>query len=276
MIDRIKAFREPATIVAIIAVLVGIAATSGRIATELRTYPLAQVLRGVSGLYGLVEALVLTMLALTCVLVTPKTRHAAELTLAAAFLLWLGTVVGLAFLAVSLLAAGEGSLDRILESIGGLTDIALRGLMGYVLLLARRVALSPVPATEATPTTPAPDGAQASRVEPSSRPVWQPDEATGVVWRSASEAASGAAAGTYASTGGSWGVPQQAAELPPGRQAASGQPTSPRIVSSGTTPPSPRSGPPVWDPAADVTRRDREPPQGDEEPLSEVNRVPPF
>jgi hypothetical protein len=132
MIDRIKAFREPATIVAIIVVLVGIAATSGRIATDLHTYPLAQVLRGVSGLYGLVDALVLTVLALACVLVTPKTRHAEQLTLGAALLLWLGAVVGLVFLVVSLLAAGEGSWSRILESIGGLTDIALRGLMGYV------------------------------------------------------------------------------------------------------------------------------------------------
>jgi len=68
MIDRIKAFREPATIVAIVVVLVGIAVTSGRIATDLHTYPLAHVLRGVSGLYGLVDALVLTVLTLACVL----------------------------------------------------------------------------------------------------------------------------------------------------------------------------------------------------------------
>jgi hypothetical protein len=264
MIDRIKAFREPATIVAIIVVLVGIAATSGRIATDLHSYPLAQVLRGVSGLYGLVDALVLTVLALACVLVTPKTRHAEQLTLGAALLLWLGAVVGLVFLVVSLLAAGEGSWSRILESIGGLTDIALRGLMGYVLVLARRVAAAPAPVTEPRAAAPAPEVDPEPDDEPSSRPIWQPDEATGVVWRSASEAASGAPAGTYSSSGGNWDVPQEAAELPPVRPGVSDHPSSPRIVGSQPTPPAPRSGPPIWDPAADVTRRDREPREGDE------------
>ena len=264
MIDRIKAFREPATIVAIVAVLLDIAATSGRIATDLHTYPLAQVLRGVSGLYGLVEALVLTVLALACVLVTPKTPHAEQLTSAAALLLWLGAVVGLVFLVVSLLAAGEGSVSRILESIGGLTDIALRVLMGYALLLAHRVAVAPTSMAQAASEPPTSETPATPEDEPSSRPIWQPDEATGVVWRSASEAASGAAAGTYRSSGGSWDVPQEAAELPPVRQTVSDQPTSPRIIGPDSAPPAPRSGPPSWDPAADVTRRDREPRTGDE------------
>jgi hypothetical protein len=258
VIDRIKAFREPATTVAIVAVLVGIAATSGRIATEVHTYSLAQVLRGVTGLYGMVDGLVLTALALACVLVAPKTRHASQLTLAAALLLWLGAVAGLVFLGISLLAAGEGSLSRVLDSIGGLTDVALRGLMGYVLLLAHRVAEAP--AAELTSTTPASVVEEPPREEASSRPIWQPDEATGVVWRSASEAASGAAAGTYSSLGGSWDVPQEAAELPPLRQAFSDEPTSPRIRRTHPTP----TAAPTWDPAADVTRTDQEPPSGDE------------
>ena len=248
MIDRIKAFREPATIIAIVVVLVGIAVTSGRIATDLHTYPLAQVLRGVSELYGPVDALVLTVLALSCVLVGPKTRHAAQLSLAAWLLLWLGAAAGLVFLLVSLLAAGETSLSRVLESVGGLTDIALRALMGYALLLAHRVALAPAPTTVAQPTLPAPEVEPAPEDERSSRPIWEPDEATGVVWRSASEAASGAAAGTYRSSGGSWDVPQEAAELPPVRQGVSAQPTSPRIARSATEPPAPRTGPPSWDP----------------------------
>ena len=262
MIDRIKAFREPATIVAVVVVLIGIAVTSGRIASDLHTYPLAQVLRGVNGLYGLVDALVLTALALSCVLVAPKSRHAQQLTLAASLLLWLGVVAGLAFLVMSLLAAGETSFSRVLESIGGLTDVALRVLMAYALVLGRRVATAPDQGA-AAPTLPLPasEVAQDVAVEPSSRPLWQPDEATGVVWRSASDAASGAAAGTYSSSGG-WDVPAEAAELPPGRPVVSDEPTSPRIIRPDSTPPVPRSGPPSWDPAADVTRRDREAPEG--------------
>jgi hypothetical protein len=192
-------------------------------------------------LYGLVDALVLTVLTLACVLIGPQTRHAPQLTLAASLLVWLGAVVGLAFLIVSLFAPGEGSWSRFLESVGGLTDIALRGLMGYVLVLARRVATTPVATSAPTPAVlpsamPAPE---ASQEDSSRRPIWQPDEATGVVWRSAADAASGAAAGTYQSTGGTWAVPSEATGLPP-----------------------------VRDPAADLTRRDREPGTGREDPHS--------
>jgi hypothetical protein len=225
MIDRMKALRESATLVAVVVVLVGIAVSSGRIATGLRTHPLPQVLRGVSGLYGLVDALVLTVLALACVLVSPPTRHAKHLTLAAAVLLWLGAVAGLVFLVVSLVGTGENSLSRILESIGGLTDIALRALMGYALLLGWRLASAP-PAPPVAAVSEVAEAAEEITEGPagetaSPAPVWRPDEATGVVWRSAADAAGGAPAGTYGST-------------------------------------SPRSGPPVWDPAADVTRQDRE------------------
>ncbi|MBI4899846.1 MAG: hypothetical protein HY829_05150 [Actinobacteria bacterium] len=226
MIDRMKALRESGTLVAVVVVLVGIAVSSGRIATGLRSHPLPQVLRGVSGLYGLVDALVLTVLALACVLVSPPTRHAKQLTLAASVLLWLGAVAGLVFLVVSLVGAGENSLSRILESIGGLTDVVLRALMGYGLLLGWRLASAPPAAPDAAVSGAPEETAQemvgaGGEEARSPAPVWRPDDATGVVWRSAADAAGGAPAGTYGST-------------------------------------SPRSGPPVWDPAADVTRHDRE------------------
>ena len=263
MIDRVKAFREPATIVAIVVVLLGVAVTSGRIATELRTTPWTEVLRGATGLYGLVDGLVLTLLALSCVLVAPTTRHAEQLSLAAAILLWLGAAVGLAFLLVSLVSARESPLSRVLDSIGGLTDVALRALMGYALLLGHRAAAARVPVTDEPPAVPA--LLEDAEDEASRRPIWQPDEATGVVWRSASDAASGAAAGTYSSPGGGWGAPQEAAELPPARQAVN-EPTSPRIVRSDTASPTPRDGTGSWDPARDHTRQDREPSENDQEP----------
>ncbi len=276
MIDRIKGFREPATMIALVVALVGIGTTTGRIVNGLHDYPLAQVLRGVSGLYGLVDALVLTVLALTCVLVRPQSRHAVQVTLAAAVLIWLGAVVGLTFLAVSLFAGGEGSLARVLESIGGLTDIALRVLMGYALVLARRVALETAAAV-ADPSTGSGDGptisgdtstgneipANDQPEDPATRPTWHPDEATGVVWRSAADAASGAAAGTYGTAGRGWEVDPLAPEVPQLREMpGSATPESPRIVLPGETTPEPRSGPPRWDPAADVTRQDRQFPPG--------------
>jgi hypothetical protein len=261
MIDRIKGSREPATVVALVVVLAGIAITSGRIATGLRDFPLGQVLRGVSGLYGLVDALVLTVLALSCVLVRPETRHAVQVTLAAAALIWLGAIVGLAFLVVSLFAGGEGSIARVLESIGGLTDIALRVMMGYALVLARRVALESAN-QPAVVDVPVPLEAPATG-DTDRHPTWQADEATGVVWRSAADAASGAAAGTYATAGGGWDVGPP--NLPPPQIHETTEPATPegpRIVLPGETPPEPRSGPPTWDPAADVTRQDRQSPLG--------------
>ena len=260
MIDRIKGFREPATVIALVVVLLGIAITSGRIASGLQDFPLAQVLRGVSGLYGLVDALVLTVLALSCVLVRPQSRHAVQVTLVAAALIWLGAVVGLGFLGVSLFAGGEGSLARVLESIGGLTDIALRVVMGYALVLARRVALEaadqPGPTAVPVPLDPAPEDA-------ARRPTWQSDEATGVVWRSAADAASGAAAGTYGTAGRGWDVAPLVSALPEVQETTEpATPEGPRIVLPGETPPEPRSGPPTWDPAADITRQDRQPPLG--------------
>lgn len=239
MIDRVKSFREPATIVALIVVLAGIALTAGRIATGLQEFSLVQVLRGSSGLYGLVDALVLTVLALTCVLVRPQTRHAVQLILAAAGLIWLGAIAGLASLLVSLVAGGEDSLARVLESIGGLTDIALRVLMGYVLLLARRVALDP-----ASPETLPPAPAEPEQLKPvddsTRRPTWQADQAAGVVWRSAADAASGAAAGTYGGGGRGWEVDPQAPEVPQMRQLPQDSQAK--------------------GPADDVTRRDRDSP----------------
>lgn len=204
MIDRIKAFREPATLVAIGVVLVSIAVTSGRFATQLRDVPLAQVMRTTTGLYGLVDALVLTVLALSCVLVAPATRHASQLMLAASLLLWLGAAASLVFLVVSMVVDGRGPWSLALDALGGLADVAIRSVMAYSLVLAGRVAVSGVaPVAETPPPAPV-----VPTQEPPRRPTWQPDEATGVVWRSAADAASGAAAGTYESTGRGWEVPE--------------------------------------------------------------------
>lgn len=262
MIDRVKSFREPATVIAIVVVLVGIAVTSGRIATGLQDFPLAQVLRGIGGLYGLVDALVLTVLALSCAVVRPVTRHAAQITLAASLLLWLGVLAGVAFLVISMFVAGEGSFARVLESNGGLTDITLRVLMAYALVLARRVASEPVPVA-AVPAQPDATTTPVVTQDPARRPTWQSDEATGVVWRSAADAASGAAAGTYGGSGRGWQVDPQGPEtVPLPEPTARPQAAGPRIILPAEDGAEPRTGPPSWDPAADVTRRDLRPPQG--------------
>lgn len=263
MIDKIKGFREPAAVVAVGIVLFGIVATTGQIVEKLQSYPLAQVLRGVDGLYGLVDALVLTVLALSCVLVAPRTRHANLITTVAASLLWLGAIVGLVFLVLSLVAADQSSISRILESIGGLCDIALRALMGYVLILARRVDLSSArePTAEPSEEAPATEQVPAVVTESSPRPIWQPDDATGVVWRSASEAASGAAAGTFSSfssSGKGWEVPPEAAEMPSIHRVGSDELTSLMTPKTDSSEPVSRSEAPIWDPAGDLMSRDGE------------------
>ncbi|HSN11670.1 MAG TPA: hypothetical protein VLS51_06160, partial [Propionibacteriaceae bacterium] len=110
--------------------------------------------------------------------------------------------------------------------------IALRALMGYALVLGRRVATAPPaqPATQPTPSAVVPGQVpESSAADATALPSWHPDEAAGVVWRSAADAATGAPGGSY-----------------------------------GSAPP--RSGPPVWTSPGDVTRGEPEPGQGQATP----------
>ena len=71
MIDQLKRFREPAAIVALLVVLFQSGATVVRFVVEARRTPVTTVMRGTTGLFGLVDAMVLTVLVLACLMVAP-------------------------------------------------------------------------------------------------------------------------------------------------------------------------------------------------------------
>ncbi|HQE32283.1 MAG TPA: hypothetical protein PLG38_09740, partial [Propionibacteriaceae bacterium] len=98
MIDRLKRFREPAAIVALLVVLFQCGATIVRFVIEARTAPVTTVMRGTTGLFGLVDAMVLTALTLSCVMVVPVTRWAKQLTLVSAVIMAIGALSGLVLL----------------------------------------------------------------------------------------------------------------------------------------------------------------------------------
>ena len=132
-------------------------------------------------------------LACLCFFIAPATRHARAVTLVAAWVLTLGVALTAAAFALGVLAAGN-ALGVILEVIGGLLDLLLKAVAAgalWVLLRGVRagridVAASAEPAVEAVPADPA-----AELVTPEPRTTWGRGEATGAVWRTADDAASG-------------------------------------------------------------------------------------
>ncbi|HOB05407.1 MAG TPA: hypothetical protein PKM36_09085 [Propionibacteriaceae bacterium] len=274
MIDRLKRFREPAAIVALLVVLFQCGATIVRFVIEARTAPVTTVMRGTTGLFGLVDAMVLTALTLSCVMVVPVTRWAKQLTLVSAVIMAIGALSGLVLLVGALLDPA-GWFSRFLESLGGIAEIVFKALFAWLLWNGFRavVELENEPAAAPVPVVP---DQTAVPPDPTRAPTWSADAATGVVWRRAGDAATGAAAATYDPGAGGW-TPAPVAELPairpdgsllppiPGdpqviaaAEVEAAAPVAPRavrvIVGDDEVPGPRRAGPPSWDPAEDISR----------------------
>ncbi len=273
MIDKLKRFREPATVVALVVLLFECGATAFRFAVEARGTALTTVMRGTTGLFGLVDAMVLTALALSCVMVVPVTRHAKQLTLVSAIVMAVGAVTGLLLLAGALMDPA-GWFSRFLESLGGFADIVFKALFAWLLWHGYRAVVESEAEAQVVPPVVA--GHLPVPPDPTRGPTWSADQATGVVWRRAGDAATGAAAATYDTAGKGW-TPAEVAELPairpdgsllppvPGdpiavaaEAAIAAEPAPPRavrvIVGEDEPASAPRSGPPSWDPTYDVSR----------------------
>lgn len=268
MIDKLKRFREPAAVVALLVLLFESGATIVGIVVESRTTALTTVMRGTTGLFGLVDAMVLTALVLACVMVVPVTRFAKQLTLTSAVLMAIGAVTG-AILLVGALLDPAGWFSRLLESLGGIAEIIFKALFAWLLWHGYRAVVE----SEREAAAPAPQVAGTAGVPGTTlAPVWAPDQATGVVWRRAGDAATGAAAATYEGTAGSWSpsvpaVRPDGSLLPPvpgdpvveaAAAAAASVPAPARAVrvivgEDEVHPPRP-AGPPSWDPTSNVSR----------------------
>lgn len=155
-----------------------------------------------------------------CLFVAPPTPRAAALTRASAMVVTLGTLLTIVSTVIGLWAS-TGIAGVVFELLGGLLDIVLK-LLGTIVLwvidrAVRAGRLTPSVAPTADPELAVPS------VADEGAPIWQPGRASGAVWRTAADAASGSPAASSANdTPPSASGPAAAGE--PGRPDAAPEP----------------------------------------------------
>lgn len=205
MLDNILRFREPATWLVLVVTLASIGLAFVRSGVALFTRgsgALAASQDLANSAMNLTLVVVIVALVSACLFIPPATPRAVAVTRTAALVVTIGTVVTLVAMVIGL-SASAGALGVILEALGGLLDFVLKFMASVVLWLmvraigAGRLELpTPTPAAVVEPAAPS---------APQQAPTWRPSEASGSVWRTASEAAEGApAAGHGTPSGGSW------------------------------------------------------------------------
>ncbi len=201
MLDNIMKFREPVAWVVVLAALAsivlalvgfGLGLTSGA-----SVFASAQNVANSAMNLSLVVMVIGVVCA--CLFVAPMTPRAVLLTRVAAVVVTTGTILTLvaALLGVS---ASAGTLPLILEFLGGLLDVVLKGVASAALWLMHRA----ITAGRMTTAEPAAVVAEVEAAPTTSAaPVWRPSEASGSVWTSAADAAGGAPASAHGAPGAS-------------------------------------------------------------------------
>lgn len=191
MIENLKRIREPLAWAVIAVVAANIGLGIGQLVLQLQQdVPVFEAFQEIgTSLMNMPVVLAVVVLVCTCFFIAPATPHALLVTRVAAWVLSIGVVLT-AVCTLLGAAASAGTLAVVLEVVGVLLDLVLKALAAgalWVLLRgvhAGRIDTAPnaLPAVE----PPAPDPARDVRT------TWQRGEATGAVWRTAEDAASGA------------------------------------------------------------------------------------
>lgn len=134
--------------------------------------------------------LVLALIGLvcSCLFVTPATGRALGLAKLSAWVVTGGVIAQLVCLLLGVAASANG-FAVVLEILGGLLDVILKSVAAGVLWVlhrgvgAGRIDMAPPAPAEISPVSDT----------PTTPPVWRRDEAAGTAWRTANDAASGAA-----------------------------------------------------------------------------------
>lgn len=188
MVDNLKRLREPAgwallvvTVASMVVALVrlGLVLTRG----ELPVYAaFADIAVGSMNL-TLVAALVAVVC--LCLFIAPPTPRAVPLARAAAIVVTVGALLTLVATGIGVWAA-HGVWGVLFELLGGLVDLLLKLLAAVALwIIARAVSGGRLETPALESFVPPQDEAP---------PVWQPSQASGSVWKTAADAASGAQA----------------------------------------------------------------------------------
>jgi len=191
MIDNLKRIREPLTwaVIAVVAanIVVGIVHLVVQLQQSTPVYEAFQEIG--SSLMNLTLVVIVVALVCTCFFIAPATRHALLVTRVAAGVLSVGVVLTLVCSALGV-AASANPLGVAFEIVGTLLDLILKALAAGVLWVLMRGVDAGRIDTAAPAALPAPVEAE-PEATPDAPTVWQRSEATGAVWRTADEAATG-------------------------------------------------------------------------------------
>lgn len=212
MVENLKRFREPLAIIVMLAMIATMVISVVRLSIEVTAEdaPVPAAFQDIANSsMNLTLVVLLTGLVLTCLFITPRTRHAVMLTFWAATVVTVGALLTLIAAAIGL-SASSGVLGVVLEFLGGLLDVAIKATAAGSLWLIWKAAKAgrfAHPVSEPEPEIVA--GPLATPEPPSvhQNPMWLPNEASGTAWRSASDAAAGNPAsghGTPENGSGAW------------------------------------------------------------------------
>lgn len=189
MFENLNRVRQPVTFAVLVIICAGLVLGVVRL-TLLVFWEKTQVFEAFQeigqSIMNLSMVIALVALVCGCLFISPATTRAVTLAKLSAWVVGIGTLLQLVCLGLGLAATGN-AFSLIMETLGGLLDIALKAVAaGALWVLVRgvksgRLDLAP-PVAELPAVLDAPEA----------QPVWRPEQATGTAWRSAREAASGA------------------------------------------------------------------------------------
>lgn len=205
MVENLKRLREPVAWVVLAVTAAGLVLSIVRLVLAVTTEgsALVDAFQDVANsAMNLTLVVLIVALVWACLFVAPTTPRASKLTLTAAWVVTAGTLITLVA-TVAGLSASAGVLGVILEFLGGLLDIILKSLATITLWLIHRALRAGRMQSATVPvTTAAVEPVAAQESEPTPAPTtWRPSEASGSVWRTASEAAEGAPATAHGEPG---------------------------------------------------------------------------
>lgn len=196
MVENLKRLREPAAWIVLVVTVVSIVLALIRFGVGLAAgmgFAEASQTLGLS-VMNLTLVVLVVALVWTCVFVEPTTPRAARLVSLSATAVTLGTVLTL-FGAIAGLTAINGALAIVLEFVGGLLDIVVKGVGAVTLWLIHRGVRAGRIAPVTPPQEPVDAPAAASPgTAGGSATGWSADASSGRAWASASDAAAGAPA----------------------------------------------------------------------------------
>jgi hypothetical protein len=210
MIENLKRIREPLAWAVIVLVAANLVLGIVQLVVQLQqAVPVFAAFQAIgSSLMNMSLVIAVVALVCTCFFIAPATRHAHAVTLVAAIVLSIGVVLTAICTVLGVVAAGN-AFGVVMEIIGGLLDLLLKAIAaGALWVLLRGVRAGRIDtAAPAVPAVIEPAPAPADLPDPvEPRTTWQRGDASGAVWRTADEAASGAPGAARMPSVGSGGI----------------------------------------------------------------------